>query len=76
MEAPAVLYHYTSLDTLAMILHNRTIRFSRLDKVDDPQEQRSADSQNLGKMKLVSCWTLLMRRASPCGASMLELNVE
>ena len=30
MEAPAVLYHYTSLDTLAMILHNRTIRFSRL----------------------------------------------
>lgn len=44
MEAPAVLYHYASLDTLALILHNRTIRFSRLDKVDDPQEQRSADS--------------------------------
>lgn len=57
METPAVLYHYASLDTLALILHNRTIRFSRLDKVDDPQEQRSADSQNLGKMKLVSCWT-------------------
>lgn len=37
MEAPAVLYHYASLDTLALILHNRTIRFSRLDKVDDPQ---------------------------------------
>ena len=57
MEAPVVLHHYASLDTLALILHNRTIRFSRLDKVDDPQEQRSADSQNLGKMKLVSCWT-------------------
>ena len=57
MRAPAVLYHYASLDTLALILHNRTIRFSRLDKVDDPQEQRSADSQNLGKMKFVSCWT-------------------
>lgn len=57
MEAPSVLYHYASLDTLALILRNRTIRFSRLDKVDDPQEQRSADSQNLGKMKLVSCWT-------------------
>ena len=57
MEAPAFLYHYASLDTLALILHNRTIRFSRLDKVDDLQEQRSADSQNLGKMKLVSCWT-------------------
>lgn len=57
MGAPSVLYHYASLDTLALILHNRTIRFSRLDKVDDPQEQRSADSKNLGKMKLVSCWT-------------------
>ena len=57
MGAPSVLYHYASLDTPALILHNRTIRFSRLDKVDDPQEQRSADSQNLGKMKLVSCWT-------------------
>lgn len=68
MEAPAVLYHYTSLDTLAMILHNRTIRFSRLDKVDDPQEQRSADSQNLGKMKLVSCWSSSVRRAIPCGS--------
>ncbi len=57
MKEPAVLYHYTSLETLALILRNRTIRFSRLDMVDDPQEQRSADSQNLGKMKLVSCWT-------------------
>lgn len=57
MEVPSVLYHYASLDTLALILRNRTIRFSRLDKVDDPQEQRSADSRNLGRMKLVSCWT-------------------
>lgn len=57
MKEPAVLYHYTSLETLALILRYRTIRFSRLDMVDDPQEQRSADSQNLGKMKLVSCWT-------------------
>ena len=57
MKDPSFLYHYTSLETLALILRNRTIRFTRLDKVDDPQEQRSADSQNLGKMKLVSCWT-------------------
>lgn len=57
MEVPSILYHYASLDTLALILRNRTIRFSRLDKVDDPQEQRSADSRNLGRMKLVSCWT-------------------
>lgn len=57
MKEPSFLYHYTGLETLALILRNRTIRFTRLDKVDDPQEQRSADSQNLGKMKLVSSWT-------------------
>ena len=48
MNGPSFLYHYTGLETLALILLNRTIRFTRLDKVDDPQEQRSADSQNLG----------------------------
>lgn len=65
MEAPSVLYHYASLDTLALILRNRTIRFSRLDKVDDPQEQRSADSRNLGRMKLVSCWTSANEESIP-----------
>ena len=57
MNKPDVLFHYANLETLALILRNRTIRFSRLDRVDDPQEQRSADSLNLGKMKFVSCWT-------------------
>ena len=32
------LYHYTSLETLALILKNRTIMFNRLDKVDDVEE--------------------------------------
>lgn len=32
------IFHYTSIETLALILKNRTIRFSRLDKVDDPEE--------------------------------------
>lgn len=65
MKEPAALYHYTSLETLALILRNRTIRFTRLDKVDDPQEQRSADSLNLGKMKLVSCWTSAEEESIP-----------
>ena len=65
MKVPDVLYHYASLETLALILRNRTIRFSRLDKVDDPQEQRSADSQNLGIMKLVSCWTSANEESIP-----------
>lgn len=33
------LYHYTSIETLALILKHKTIRFSRLDRVDDPLSQ-------------------------------------
>ena len=29
------LYHYTSIDSLAMIMSSRSIKFNRLDKVDD-----------------------------------------
>ena len=32
------LYHYTSVNTLYYILKNKTIRFNRLDKVDDIDE--------------------------------------
>lgn len=52
-----VLYHYTSLQSLALILKNRTIRFARLDVLDDPQERRTLDSRNLAKTRFVSCWT-------------------
>ena len=34
------LYHYTSLETLALILKNRTICFNNLLYVDDIEEQR------------------------------------
>lgn len=54
---PDTLFHYTSLPSLALILRNRTIRFTRLDGVDDPQERRTADSRNLAKFRFVSCWT-------------------
>ena len=32
------IYHYTNLESLALILKNKTIRFNRLDKVDDLEE--------------------------------------
>lgn len=54
---PTTLFHYTNIETIALILKNRTVRFTRLDKVDDPQEQRTADSRNLAKFRFVSCWT-------------------
>lgn len=52
------IYHYTSLDSLAQILKNRSIMFNRLDRVDDIEEG-TVESQGvfLGKYVFVSCWT-------------------
>lgn len=57
MEEVAHLYHYTSLENLALILKNKTIRLNRLDKMDDLQEQRSSEIKDFGKFTFVSCWT-------------------
>ncbi len=52
------LYHYTSLETLALILKNRTIMFNRLDKVDDVEEGTiESNGVYLGRNVFVSCWT-------------------
>lgn len=52
------IYHYTNLESLALILKNKTIRFNRLDKVDDLEE---GNVESLGvkfcKYVFVSCWT-------------------
>ena len=54
---PSFLYHYTSIDVLSLILKNRTIRFRRLDLMDDPNEAMSRDLGRQGKYRMVSCWT-------------------
>ena len=51
------LYHYTSLDTLALILHNKTICFNNLSYVDDIEEAETRDMGEFGKFVYVSCWT-------------------
>lgn len=51
------LYHYTSLDTLALILKNRTLCFNNLLNVDDMEEAQSEDMGEFGKFVYVSCWT-------------------
>lgn len=51
------LYHYTSVESLALILKNRTIRLNSLDKMDDLQEQKTQDVNNFGKFFFVSSWT-------------------
>lgn len=54
---PETLYHYTNVESLALILKNKSIKFNPLVKMDDTQEQYSADSQNFGKVCFVSSWT-------------------
>ena len=56
-ENPAFLYHYTSINVLALILKNKTIRFRRLDLMDDPNESMSSDFGRQGKYVMISCWT-------------------
>lgn len=57
------IYHYTSIETLALILHNKTIRFNRLDGVDDVEEAAYASGTSsdygirLGQYVFASCWT-------------------
>lgn len=54
------VHHYTSIETLALILKNKTIRFNRLDKVDDLEESEygiSSANVKMGKYIFVSCWT-------------------
>lgn len=59
------LFHYTSIDKLALILKNRTIRLNPLDKMDDLQEQKTADVENIGKFVFISSWTDDMTESIP-----------
>jgi len=56
-ELPSSLYQYTSVGSLEEILQSRTLRFSRLDKVNDPQEATASDLPFASSSIFVSCWT-------------------
>jgi hypothetical protein len=51
------LYHYLSINKLALILESRKIRFNRLDHVNDPHEGVSSDFGSMAVYMFVSCWT-------------------
>jgi len=53
----SIIHHYTSINTLALILKYQTIRFNRLDRVDDLSEKKFYGKYQLGKFLFVSCWT-------------------
>jgi hypothetical protein len=59
------LYHYTSIETLALILEYQTIRFNRLDRVNDPLEALSVDYASAQTLVFASCWTAESEESIP-----------
>jgi len=51
------LHHYTTIETLALILDSRKIRFNRLTNVDDVQEAELYGEHSIAPFIYVSCWT-------------------
>lgn len=62
-EFPETLYHYTSIDNLALLLANQTLMFSRLDGVNDPEEAYASDFDNAATLVFASCWTELEKES-------------
>lgn len=53
-----MIYHYTTIESLALILKNKTLLFNRLDCVDDLEEGSVVSSGiYVGRYVFVSCWT-------------------
>ena len=62
---PKYLFHYTSLDTLKLIIQNNTFRFNRLDRMNDPYEGHNSLFSNSRKNVFSSSWTAEHRDELP-----------
>lgn len=60
-----LLYHYTSIETLALILSNKSICFNNLLNVDDVEEAKTKDMGLFGKYFNISCWTTDLEESIP-----------
>jgi hypothetical protein len=61
-----IIHHYTNIEVLSLILKNRTLRFNRLDRVDDPEESNFiSNGVDLGPYTFVSCWTEAKEESIP-----------
>ena len=52
-----MIYHYTSIETLELILKTGKLRFGRLDNVDDRAESEPFKNKPIADKIFVSCWT-------------------
>jgi len=57
MKSTEHIYHYTSAESLALILKSKKLRFTRVDRVDDVLEAQSLAGIQFGKYVFASCWT-------------------
>lgn len=64
-DHPKYLFHYTSVENLCLILKNRSIKFNRLDKVNDPDEGLTKFFPDSKSFTYVSCWTSEERESLP-----------
>src|ERR1700720_300368 len=64
-ELPTELYQYTSIDSLDKIVQSKTLRFSRLDKVNDPEEAVASDLAFASSSIFVSCWSSEKKESIP-----------
>ncbi|PEC89400.1 hypothetical protein COJ87_19880 [Bacillus cereus] len=61
-------YHYTSVESLALILKNRTFRLNNLADMDDLEEGHTTDMGRFGRCIYVSSWTDDSRESIPLWA--------
>lgn len=59
------VHHYTTLETLALILESKKVRFNRLTNVDDVQESENFGRYDLSSFIYISCWTLSSEESIP-----------
>ena len=52
-----MVYHYTTIDVLALVLRNKTLRFRNANLLDDDNECLTIDSGSFKNNVFVSCWT-------------------
>lgn len=57
MSNPKQLYHFTTINNLALILTSQSLNFGRLDKVNDKFEGSSSDFGSFAQYIFISCWT-------------------
>lgn len=62
---PTHLYHYTTIETFKLILVNTTIRFNRLDLMNDPFEGHNSQLVCSRENVFASCWTAESRDELP-----------